>query len=231
MAWTAAQTARVFAATVNRMVIVPWAVTDINVWVARDQELIGQWPSRTGRVCPACGKASLIGHGQRRRSVHAGHSRSGRGRRCGVVWFWVQRVRCTGCGQTHTLLPAFLAAYQRHPSRARGQACVAREAGASWVAVLAAVGLPMLSTASVRRWVAAAMGRVPAMAAAVALWRAAGTAGMMSAYGPVAQPGSMLALTRSVLDLLAREVAGWPEQEVLAGCNWQASVRRTWLSV
>lgn len=213
------------------MVIVPWAVTDINEWVALDREWVEQWPAVTGRICPACGKPRLVGHGQRRRSVHRGRVRGRAGWKCAVVWFWVQRVRCTGCGRTHTLLPAFLAAYQRHPSRERAQACAAREAGASWVAVLAAVGLPMLSTSSVRRWVGCAMARVPAMAAAVALWRAAGPAGRMAAYGPVAQPGSFSALIRSVLDLLAGEVAGWPEQEALAGCNWQASVRRTWLSV
>jgi hypothetical protein len=97
--------------------------------------------------------------------------------------------------------------------------------------VLAAVGLPMLSTTTVRRWVASTMARVPAMAAAVALWRAAGPAGPMAGYAPVAAAGSFGALAEAVRDLLAGEVAGWPEDEPIAGANWQASMRRVWLSV
>jgi hypothetical protein len=113
----------------------------------------------------------------------------------------------------------------------RALACAKREAGVSWQGVLAAAGLPMLSTTTVRRWVASVLARMPAMAAAVTLWRAAGPAGPMAGYAPVAAVGSFGALTEAVADLLAGEVAGWPADEPIAGANWQASMRRAWLSV
>jgi hypothetical protein len=211
----------------NRMVIVPWAVTDIKAWVAQAQELIARWPELTGRICPWCGVEALVGHGQRQRSVHVGQ----RGPACAVVWFWVQRVRCKACGRTHTLLPAFLAPYQRHVSRVRGRASAERASGASWRVVLAQLGLPMLSTASVRRWVGGVMTALPAMAEAVARWRASGAQGAATGYGPVAAPGSWAAFVESVGGLLAGEGWSWPDGETVAGANWQATVRRSGLTV
>jgi len=216
----------------NRMVIVPWAVTDINVWLEQGQERIARWPALTGRICPSCGEGALVGHGQRQRSVHTGTAKGQPGPVCAVAWLWVQRVRCTVCGKTHTLLPAFLAPYQRHSSRMRGDACAEREAGLSWQAVLVALGLPMLSTTSLRRWVQGVMTALPAMAAAVAIWRAAAAQGMAISYGPVARPRSYAALVASVAEVLAAGgVSGWPEPEVIAGANWQSSMRRSWLTV
>jgi|SRR5579875_25351 len=211
------------------MVIVPWPVTDINLWVMQAQEWIRRWPELTGRICPSCGKRALVGHGQRRRTVHVGLGQGKRGPACGVVRFWVQRVRCKACGKTHTLLPAFLAPYQRHVSRERGRASVEREAGASWRVVLERLGLPMLSTASVRRWVRGVRTRLPAMAEAVVRWRAAGARGAMVGYGPVAAPGSFAAFVASVGALLAGELMDWPDEEAIAGANWQASRRQSGL--
>lgn len=215
----------------NRMVIVPWPITDINFWVAQAEALIVRWPELTGRLCPSCGAKALVGHGQRRRSVHIGEASGKRGPACEVVWFWVQRVRCTACGKTHTLLPAFVAPYQRHASRLRGEASGAREAGASWGQVLQRLALPMLSTSSLRRWVRGVMSRMPAMAEAVARWRAASAQGAVIAYGSVATPGSFAAFVTSVDGLLAREVTDWPAGEAIAGANWQAMRRRSSLTV
>jgi hypothetical protein len=215
----------------NRMVIVPWPVTDINFWVVQAEALIARWPELTGRICPSCGAKALVGHGQRQRSVHVGETAGKRGPECGVIWFWVQRVRCTACGKTHTLLPAFLAPYQRHASRVRGEASAAREAGASWGQVLQRLALPMLSTSSVRRWVRGVMLRIPAMAEAVARWRAAGAQGAVIAYGSVAAPGTFGGLVTSVGRLMAQQVVDWPDGEAIAGANWQAARRRSALTV
>lgn len=213
------------------MVIVPWPVTDINFWLAQAQELIARWPELTGRICPWCGKEALVGHGQRRRSVHVGERAGKRGPECSVIWFWVQRVRCKACSRTHTLLPAFVAPNQRHVSRVRGDASAAREAGASWRRVLQRLALPMLSTSSLRRWVRGVMTRLPAMAEAVARWRAAGAQGAVIGYGSVAAPGSFAAFVASVDELLTREVADWPAGEAIGGANWQATKRRHSLTV
>lgn len=213
------------------MVIVPWPVTDINFWVTQAQELMARWPELTGRICPSCRKRALVGHGQRRRSVHVGQTQGIRGPACVVVWLWVQRVKCKACGKTHTLLPALLAPYQRHASRVRGRASAERESGVSWRVVLARLALPMLSTASVRRWVRGVMTRLPTMAEAVAGWRAAGAQGAAIGYGSVAKPGSFAAFVESVNGLLACEVADWPDGEAIAGANWQATEKRSGLTV
>ena len=215
----------------NRMVIVPWPITDINFWVAQAEAVILRWPELTGRICPSCGAKGLVGHGQRRRSVHVGEARGKRGPACEVVWFWVQRVRCKACGKTHTLLPAFVGPYQRHTSRVRGRASAERESGASWRVVLQRLALPMLSMSSLRRWVRGVMTRLPAIAAAVACWRAAGAQGAAIAYGSVAPPGSFAAFVTSVDGLLAGEVRDWPAGEAIAGANWQAMRRRSALTV
>ena len=83
----------------------------------------------------------------------------------------------------------------------------------------------MLSTTSLRRWVRGVMTRLPAMAEAVARWRAAGAQGAVIAYGSVAAPGSFAAFTGSVSGLLTHEVAGWPAEEAIAGANWEATKR------
>ncbi len=223
------QTKRGLRCDVIAMVMVAWPVVDIKAWQDNNSGFLEMWPAVTGRVCPACSARALVSHQVRRRSVHVGTARGRRGPQCDVVWTWVQRVRCTACGKTHTLLPAFLAPYQRHPSGTREQAGMEREAGASWRQTLERVGLPGLSTTSVRRWVAAVMVALPAMFAAVVLWRALGEG--MAGYGSVRAPGSLGAFGEEVRALLAREVAGWPAGETLAGANWQASRRRRFLVI
>lgn len=213
------------------MVMVAWPVVDIKTWMDSDSNsrLLMMWPEMTGRVCPACSAEALVSHGTRRRSIHVGVAGKQRGAGCDVMWVWVQRVRCTACGKTHTLLPAFLAPYQRHPSSVREQAAMEREAGASWRQTLERVGLPALSTTSVRRWVAAVMAALPVMFAAVVLWRALGEG--MAGYGSVRAPGSLAAFCDEMGALLGREVAGWPAGETLAGANWQASRRKRFLVI
>lgn len=207
------------------MTIVVWAVTEVKRWLAEEQALLAQWPALTGRKCPHCGRAALVGHGQRRRSVHVGRRPGRRGPACGVQWLWVQRVRCGACGKTHTLLPGFLAPYQRHPSAGREGACREREAGASWRQVLARLGLAMLSATSPRRWVARVRRELPGMAAAVRRWRSEAAAGAGGTYAPVEAPGSLAAFAAAVQALLGAQGQGWPAAESLAGANWQAGVR------
>jgi hypothetical protein len=146
-----------------------------------------------------------------------------------VVWILVQRVRCTACGKTHTLLPAFLAPYQRHRSSVRERAAVQREGGASWRQIIEVLNLPVLSTASVRRWVEAVMAALPTMFAAVVLWRGLGAG--MAGYASVEAPRSLVAFCEEAQRLLAGEVDGWPEGEALAGANWQASRRKRFLVI
>ena len=203
------------------MVMVLWPVVEIKTWVARMDGWLREWPVRTGRRCPACGARALVGHGLRRRSVHVGRSRAGL--RCDVVWILVQRVRCKVCGRTHTLLPAFLAPYHVHRSVTRGRATAERAGGVSWAGVLARLGLPMLSTTSVRRWVSAVTTRLPAVMDQVIRWRAMvpGLAG----YASTERPGSYAAFAAEVHELQSRQVAQWPTGEALAGANWQASKR------
>lgn len=211
---------------VIRMVMVPWSVTDIKQWLETWAEWLTLWPERTGRVCPHCGAEALVGHGLRRRTVHVGRQPGRRGETCVVEGLWVQRVRCLACGKTHTLLPVFLAPYQRHASAMREAATVEREAGASWRVVLKRLRLAMGSTTSVRRWVQGVRRRFPLMAQAVARWRAAEEQEPAVGYGAVAEPGSFAAFVESVRALLGRIVADWPGGEAIAGANWQATVRR-----
>lgn len=198
------------------MVMVPWPVVDIKTWIATVDAWLREWPWGTGRMCPACRARALVGHGLRRRSVRAGPG-------SGVVWILVQRVRCRACGKTHTLLPAFLAPYHVHLSVTRGRATAEREGGASWAGVLARLGLPTVSTTSVRRWVAAVRRQLPAVVDQVIRWRAMVPA--MAGYASMERPGSYAAFAVEVHELQSREVADWPMGEALAGANWQASQR------
>ena len=209
------------------MVMVPWPVVDIKAWIGRVDTWLREWPLRTGRVCPACGARALVGHGLRRRSVHVG--RAGVGPKCKVEWILVQRVRCKACGRTHTLLPAFIAPYQRHLSATRGQAVAERERGASWARVLERLGLPTLSTTSVRRWVVKVRAQLPVVADAVVRWRA--MLPEMAGYAPMEAPGSYAAFAVAVDELQGRQLGSWPRNEALAGANWQASQRNSPLRI
>ena len=202
------------------MVMVLWAILDCNVWLGEAERLLAEWPALTGRICSACGAKALVGHGRRRRSVHAGTARGRLGPVCGVTWFLVQRVRCKACGCTHTLLPAFVARYQRHSSRVRQRATEARLAGRSWQAVVREMALPMLSATSPRRWVAGVLGRYGGALAEMRRWLATGPAGS-GTYALLAAPGSWDAFRETVGTLLQREFAGdWPVEEAAAGANW-----------
>ena len=209
------------------MVMVPWPVVDIKAWIARVDTWLREWPVRTGRRCPACGARALVGHGVRWRSVHVGRGEAGPG--CKVVWILVQRVRCKACGRTHTLLPAFIAPYQVHLSATRGRAVAERERGASWARVVERLGLPTLSTTSVRRWVARVRAKLPVVADAVVRWRA--MLPEMAGYAPMETPGSYAAFVVAVDDLQGRQLGSWPTNEALAGANCQASQRNSPLRI
>ena len=73
----------------KRMVIVLWAMLDCHVWLAEAERLLAEWLALTGRIRSACGAKALVGHGRRRRSVHAGTAGGRLGPVCGVTWFWV----------------------------------------------------------------------------------------------------------------------------------------------
>lgn len=119
------------------MVMVAWPVVDIKAWQENNSGFLERWPEVTGRVGPACSAMALVSHQVRLRSVHVGAARGRRGAECEVLWVWVRWVRCTACRRTHTLLPAYLAPYQRHRSSVREQAAMERAAGASWQGVSA----------------------------------------------------------------------------------------------
>jgi transposase-like protein len=213
------------------MVMVLWAVLDCNVWLAETERLLSEWPTLTGRTCPDCKATALVGHGRRRRSLHSGR-RAGRvGPVCEVIWFWVQRLRCKACGRTHTLLPGFVARYQRHSSGVRERATALHVAGRSWGAILKAMALPMLSASSPRRWVAGVLSRCGAATLEMRRWVAAGPVGAMP-YAPVTTAGSWDGFLETVGYLLERDAAApWPREERVAGTNWLGGRRRHHLMV
>ena len=205
----------------KRMVIILWTVLDCNLWIAEAERWLAMWPALTERICPACGATALVGDGRRRRCVHSGTKNGGTGRPvCDVLWFEVQRVRCTACGRIHTLLPPFLARYQRHPSHLREQVTEARLAGRSWQQVLKDLALPMLSATSPRRWVAGVLKRYAEVGDTLRRWLAVGPVGRPT-YAGLAEPGSWAAFEDMVGALLERDAAGtWPAGESVAGANW-----------
>lgn len=201
------------------MVMLPWWLFECKVWKAEADRLLQEWARRTGRVCPACGHAALVGHGRRRRSVHCGVHPGLRWLVCDVLWFEVQRVRCCHCGKTHTLLPGFLARHQRHPNRVRQEAVRLREAGLSWSAVLQALrplGVPLATATSPRRWVQGVQARMAGAAAELA--RLQQPADGRPRYGSVQRPGSWAAFAELVRD--AAQAEGWQAAgEELAAAN------------
>jgi hypothetical protein len=75
------------------------------------------------RWCPLCQQASIIGHGQRRKSAHD--------ERQDCVW--VRRGLCRLCGKTFTILPSWSPPYGHYSLRCRQQAWDAVCAnGAGW---------------------------------------------------------------------------------------------------
>jgi Domain of unknown function (DUF6431) len=64
------------------------------------------------RWCPSCRQASIIGHGQRRKSAHDEQHD-------GV---WVRRGRCRLCGKTFTVLPSWSLPYGHYTLHCRKQA-------------------------------------------------------------------------------------------------------------
>ena len=200
----------------QRMVIVLWDEMDCNRWQAEADRMLAGWPEQLGRRCPNCGAEALVGHGRRPRSVHARAAVGGR--TCEVEWFEAQRVRCTACGRTDTLLPGFVARCQRHPNRVRQQAVEVREGGGTWAEVVRAcqaLGVPLVTATSARRWVAGVRER---MAAAVEGLR--GCRGSVPdgapAYGSVERPGTWAACADLVRHL---RFGAWPDDETLAGAN------------
>lgn len=89
-----------------------------------------------GRVCPACGGQTLVGHGSRPRCNQvrpvARHQRRS--------WTLVGRVRCSACGETHTLLQPELGPYKRYRIDVLEQVCAAVEEGAAKSEVSRQVG-------------------------------------------------------------------------------------------
>ena len=103
-----------------------------------------------GRVCPACGARALVGHGSRPRSNQvrpvARHQRRS--------WTLVGRVRCSACGETHTLLQPELGPHKRYRIDVLEQVCAAVEDGATKSEVSRRVGGTSLERvgAWVRDW-------------------------------------------------------------------------------
>jgi hypothetical protein len=203
------------------MVIVLWWLLECKLWQAEANRLLVEWPRRTGRRCPHCGERALVGHGRRKRTVHWGAEPGARWSVCKVLEFEVQRVRCRACGRCHTLLPGFVARYQRHPNRVRQEAWERREAGDSWSAVLRALrslGVPLGTATSPRRWVAGMDARMGA--ALEGLQPRPQRPDGHPYYGSVAQAGSWTALKDQVR--AAAAAAGWEPPragEELAAAN------------
>ena len=205
------------------MVIILFWLLGCIKWKAEARRLLREWPERTGRVCWACGRPGLVGHGRRKRTVHCGSKLGGRWTVCAVVRFVVQRVRCTWCGKTHTLLPAFLAPYQRHPNSVRQVAVVLREAGQSWSEVvrgLRKLGVPLATASSPQRWVRRVRARLGA--ATAELGRRLAPVGSPPRYGSVERPGSWAAFAELVRAVAQSEGNACEAGEELAGANWLA---------
>ena len=64
------------------------------------------------RWCPLCHRASIIGHGRRRKSAHDGQH----------DYVWVRRGRCRLCGKTFTIQPSWSLPYGHYTLRCRQQA-------------------------------------------------------------------------------------------------------------
>jgi hypothetical protein len=64
------------------------------------------------RWCPLCQRASIIGHGQRRKPVHDGEQ----------DYVWVRRGLCRLCGKTFTILPSWSPPYGHYSLHCRQQA-------------------------------------------------------------------------------------------------------------
>ncbi len=203
------------------MVMVIWWFLACKRWKAEADRLLLTWASETERRCPHCGQRALVGHGRRRRTVHCGQEPGPRWPVCTVLEFEVQRVRCTRCGKTHTLLPAFVARYQRHSNRVRQETVRLWEAGQSWRALLEGLRpleVPLRTDSSPRRWVRGIRARLGS--AAEALARRLGPADGCPHYGSVAPRGSWAGFAESVREAVA--AAGWeepPAGEDLAAAN------------
>lgn len=198
------------------MVIVLWDELDCKRWQAESDRRLAGWAEQLGRICPYCGAAALVGHGRRRRSVHWGTA--GGVRACGVEWLEAQRVRCTACGRTNTLLPGFLARNQRHPNRVRQEVVERREAGDSWAEVVGAcqgLGVPLATATSARRWVAGVRERMAAAVEGLLRHRCGSVPDGAPAYGSVERPGTWAACA----DLVRHLLGGWPSDEPLAAAN------------
>ena len=101
-----------------------------------------------GRVCPACGAPALVGHGPRERTNQvlpvARHQRRPR--------TLIGRVRCTACGQTHTLLQPELGPNKRYRLGVLEQVCTAVEEGATKAEASRRVGGPSLERVGAWAW-------------------------------------------------------------------------------
>jgi hypothetical protein len=202
------------------MVIVLFWLLACTKWQADAKRLLLDWPEQTGRVCSACGQRALVGHGRRKRTVHCGQKLGRRWPVCLVLVFQVQRVRCTRCGKTHTLLPAFLAPYQRHPNTVRQTVLALREAGQSWREVLRVLRqqhVPLGTARSPQRWIRRLKARLGAATAALA--RRLPPPGSPPHYGSVERPGSWAAFAELVRTVARSEGSACAAGEELAAAN------------
>lgn len=55
-------------------------------------------------LCPVCGGSTAL-HGSYDRHIHIDEK---------VEWIEIQRVKCTGCGRTHAVIPDFIRPYKHH---------------------------------------------------------------------------------------------------------------------
>ena len=97
-----------------------------------------------GRWCPACGAQALVSHGSRPRSNQVRPVARHQER----AWTLVGRVRCSACGDTHTLLQPELGPHKRYRIDILEQVCAAVEEGATKSEVSRRVGGPSLERVS-----------------------------------------------------------------------------------
>ncbi len=73
------------------------------------------------RHCPCCQRATIIGHGRRRRAAHDDRHE----------WIWVRRGLCRPCRKTFTILPLGVFPFGHYSLRCHQQAGEAMAAGVS----------------------------------------------------------------------------------------------------
>lgn len=122
------------ASTKNRKMIIAYLGRNVKEYRRNFLKFL----ERLKLICPVCGGKTTL-HDDYSRHVHFGEE---------AEWITICRVKCSGCGKTHAIIPDFIKPYKHYSAADIELALRDSESGIPFEKIVTAA-----STATVKRWI------------------------------------------------------------------------------